>query len=81
MNLSNIIKILGTINITTNILIIAPLAINLHKEPIISIVDTIPTPNVAPKKHIPLTTIELTEFSNALLTASNLSLPFFLSSK
>ena len=64
--------------ITQTILIIAPLDINVHREPIISILEYTPTPNVAPKKHNPLTTIEPIELSSAFETASFLFCPFFL---
>ncbi len=37
----------------------APLEINVHKLPTISISEYKPTPNVAAKKHNPLTTIEI----------------------
>lgn len=50
INLSNIINNDGKTNITTIILMIAPLAIKLHNELIISILEYIPTPNVAAKK-------------------------------
>ena len=49
----------GKTNITTIILIMAPLDINVHKEPTISKSLYKPTPNVAAKKHIPITNIEL----------------------
>ena len=49
MNLSKIIKDAGRIHITQNILINAPLDINIHNELIMSIFEYAPTPNVAPK--------------------------------
>lgn len=55
----------GKTVITTIILIIAPLDINVHKEPIISIFEYAPTPNVAPKKHKPLTIIDPIELASA----------------
>ena len=81
INLSNTINSDGTIVITTIILIIAPLEIRVHNDPIISIFDTKDTPIVAAKKHIPLTNIDETELSSAPLTACFLSFPFCLSSK
>ena len=68
--LSNTIKNDGNTAITTTILTIAPLAIKLHSEPIISIFEYAPTPNVAPKKHNPLTTIEPIDSFKASPTAS-----------
>lgn len=59
-------------------LTIAPLDIRVHKEPIISIFEYSPTPNVAPKKHSPLITIEPMDVPNASLIASFLSFPAFL---
>lgn len=47
--------------ITTNILIIAPLAIREHRELIISIFEYIPTPNVAAKKLKALTIMDCME--------------------
>ena len=46
MNLSKIIKDAGRIHITQNILINAPLDINIHNELIMSIFEYAPTPNV-----------------------------------
>ena len=79
INLSNTIKNDGRINITAIILIIAPLDISVHKEPIISILEYTPTPNVAPKKHNPETTIELIDVPSAKSIASFFDFPFFLS--
>ena len=81
INLSNIIRSDGTTVITTIILIIAPLEISVQSDPIISILETTPTPIVAAKKHNPLTTIEVTELSNAIFIESSLLVPFCLSSK
>ena len=77
-SLSNIIKNAGNTVITTITLIIAPLDINVHKLPIISIFEYAPTPNVAPKKHNPLTIIEFIDVPKASDTACFLSLPSFL---
>ena len=67
-NLPKISNIPGNTNKITNILIIAPLAIRVHNELIISISDTIPTPAVAAKNVNALVTIDLDE----LLSAVNL---------
>ena len=56
--LSNISRIDGKIVKTNNILIRAPLLIKLHIEPIISILEYIPTPKVAAKKQAALTRTE-----------------------
>lgn len=50
INLSNNINIAGSMHITEIILIIAPLAIRVHNELIMSMLEYTPTPNVAPKK-------------------------------
>ena len=47
---SNTMNMLGRIKITTIILMIAPRAISIHNEPIISMLEYNPTPNVAAKK-------------------------------
>ena len=47
--------IAGSTKRTVNILMIAPLAIRLQSEPIISILEISPTPNVAAKKDSALT--------------------------
>ena len=52
---SNITKRDGTMNITTNRLMIAPRPIKKHKDPIRSISEYIPTPLVAAKKLSALT--------------------------
>ncbi len=57
---------------------IAPLDIKVQSEPIISILEYAPTPNVAPKKHKPLTAIEPIDVPNASSTASCFALPCFL---
>ena len=53
-------------NITTNILIIAPRAINVHNEPIISTDAMQPTPNVAAKKPSALTIIDGIDAASAV---------------
>ena len=58
ITLSNIINIEGRMKITLNILIIAPLAINVQSELIISILEYSPTPKVAAKKVRALTTMD-----------------------
>lgn len=78
INLSNIIKNAGNTIITVTIEISAPLDINVHKEPIISIFEYTPTPNVDPKKHNPLTTIEEIDVASASSIASCFVLLFFL---
>lgn len=50
----------------------------MHREPIISIFEYAPTPNVAPKKHNPLTIIEPIDVPKAPSIASFLSFPSFL---
>ena len=71
----------GKIIITAIILIIAPRDIKVHSAPTISNSEYTPTPNVAAKKHIPLTKIELPEYSKVLYIASFLFKPDFLFSK
>ena len=48
----------GSMNITTSRLTMAPLAISVHSELIISMSEYMPTPNVAAKKLSALTTTE-----------------------
>ena len=62
-------------------LIRAPLEINVHIEPIISIFDIIETPHVAAKKHDALTIIDFAEFSSAYFADSCLFFPSHLASK
>ena len=50
ISLSKIINMDGRMKITTNILMIAPRAIRIHRELIISILEYMPTPKVAAKK-------------------------------
>ena len=66
-------------NITTNILIIAPRAINVHNEPIISTDAMQPTPNVAAKKPSALTIIDGIDAASAVCIASFLASPWLLS--
>ena len=50
ISLSKIINMDGRMKITTNILRIAPRAIRIHRELIISILEYMPKPKVAAKK-------------------------------
>ena len=56
----------------------APRDIKKHNEPTISKCEQIPTPNVAAKKHNPLTIVELVELLQAFNIASFFSKPSFL---
>lgn len=76
---SNTIKNEGRISITTNMLMMAPLAINMHKDEIISMLASIPTPNVAAKNPSALTIIEGIDVARAMVTDSFLVLPAYLS--
>ena len=58
ITLSNTMNIDGNTKITTIILIIAPLAIRIHSELIMSIFEYSPTPIVAAKKLNALTMID-----------------------
>ena len=58
MILSNTINMAGNIQITTIVLIIAPLDSRVQIELIISISEYIPTPKVAAKKLTPLIKID-----------------------
>ena len=73
--LSKIRRSVGITNITTTILISAPLPIKLHIEEIISSLEYIPTPNVAANKQSPLTIIEDTELSREYFILSFGSFP------
>ena len=75
MILSNNMKKLGKMKITTNILMIAPRAIKEHRDAIMSTLEIKPTPKVAAKNPNALTTIEGMEVYNAICTASFLVLP------
>ena len=59
-------NIFGKIKITVNILITAPLAIRLHKDPMISTSEYKPTPNVAAKKPTALTMMEGMDVESAI---------------
>jgi len=72
---SNIISIDGRIVSTTTILIKAPLAISMHKELIISMLEKTPTPIVAAKKLKALTMIDCMEALWAMDTEAFLPLP------
>ena len=76
---SKIIYIAGSTSITVNILMIAPLAIRLQREPIISILEISPTPNVAAKNESALTITDFMLVERAMSVASFLSCPDFLS--
>ena len=56
----------GSMKITTNILIIAPRAISVQSEPIISTEAIHPTPNVAAKKPSALTIIDGIDVERAI---------------
>lgn len=60
----------GRMKITTNILMIAPRAIRIHRELIISILEYMPTPKVAAKKLSALTMIDWMELRSAVAIAS-----------
>ena len=76
---SNTIKKDGRTSITTNILMIAPLAINMQRDEIISILASIPTPNVAAKNPSAETMIEGIDVASAVVTLVFLSFPRYLS--
>ena len=60
----------GKIKITLNILTIAPLAINVQSELIISMLEYKPTPKVAAKNVKALTTMDFALVWQAIATAS-----------
>ena len=68
----------GSMKITTNILIIAPRAISVQSEPIISTEAIHPTPNVAAKKPSALTIIDGIDVERAIWIASFLAYPWLL---
>ena len=70
ISLSKIINMDGRMKITTNILMIAPRAIRIHRELIISILEYMPTPKVAAKKLSALTMIDWMELRSAVAIAS-----------
>ena len=75
ISLSQSINNAGSMNITHNILITAPLAISIHIELIISISEYRATPNVAAKSPIALTITDGMEVESAVITDSRLSFP------
>ena len=79
ITLSKIINIDGSINTTTNILMIAPRAISVQSEAIISTLAIIPTPNVAANNPCALTIIDGIVVPSAFYIASFLELPAALS--
>lgn len=70
INLSNTVSIAGRMQITTTVLITAPLAKSVVIELIMSMLEYAQTPNVAAKKLIPLMIIDLIEVLCAIATAS-----------
>lgn len=78
ISLSNIMNIAGNTNTTTRKLIIAPLANNTQSELIISMLEYIPTPNVAAKKLSALTNTYWIEPLSADVIASFLPAPLYL---
>ena len=75
ITLSSSINIAGNTKITHNILTMAPRAIRLHIELIISISEYTATPKVAAKKPNALTIIDGIDVSNAVVTEFFLSFP------
>ena len=75
INLSQSSKSAGSIKITINILTIAPRAISLHIELIMSISLYMATPNVAANNPIPETIIEGIEAASAVRIEIFLSFP------
>ena len=65
----------GRKNTTQNILTIAPLAISMHIELMISMSEYTATPKVAAKSPSPLTIIDGIDVESAVLTASVLPRP------
>ena len=65
----------GNTKMTTIILMIAPLAINIHNELIISIFEYNPTPIVAAKKLSALTMIDCADARCAVVIESYFSAP------
>ena len=76
---SNIIYMAGSTSSTTLMLINAPLAIRLHSDAIMSMLDISPTPKVAEKKLRALTMTDFMLVDRAILVASFLSCPAVLS--
>ena len=81
INPSKIMYIAGSTRTTVNILMIAPLAIRLQSEPIISMLEISPTPKVAAKKLSALTITDFMLVERAMRVASFLSCPAFLSDR
>ena len=79
MSLSNNTNNDGSINITTNILMIAPRAMSIHNDEIISTLAIIPTPKVAAKNPRALTIIDGIDVPSAIDMASFLLSPAALS--
>ena len=75
ITLSNTMNIDGNTKMTTIILMIAPLAINIHTELIISIFEYNPTPIVAAKKLSALTMIDCADARCAVVIESYFSAP------
>lgn len=67
----------GKIKITTHMLMRAPLAIKMHSELIISILEYMPTPKVAAKKLRALTNTDCTEAESAMVTDAFCLFPGF----
>lgn len=68
----------GSMKITTNILMIAPLAISEQREAIMSTFEYRPTPNVAAKKLNALTITDCIDAPKADVIASCFSTPLYL---
>ena len=79
MSLSNNTNNDGSINITTNILMIAPRAMSIHNDEIISTLAIIPTPKVAAKNPRALTITYGIDVPSAIDMASFLLSPAALS--
>ena len=75
ITLSNTMNIDGNTKMTTIILMIAPLAINIHNKLIISIFEYNPTPIVAAKKLSALTMIDCADARCAVVIESYFSAP------
>ena len=75
ITLSNIINIAGSMQSTTTILISAPRAISEQSELIMSMLEYMPTPNVAAKKLIALTIMDFMLDRCAIRIASFLPSP------
>ena len=71
--------IAGSTKRTVNILMMAPLAISPHNDPIMSMLEISPTPKVAAKKLRALTITDFMLVERAISVASFLACPAFLS--